>query len=80
MHAFTYDGLLALELFLARLVKLLLELFVGCTRFHYLFHLVLGVLDNLISSLLLSLKQLDSIVESDAVKFNLLTTLSNLRD
>ena len=71
--------MLLLHLALAGLDKVLLELFIGSSRFHNLLHLVLGIFDNLVGSLLLRLQQLDAVVQAQHVQLHLVATLPDLR-
>ena len=80
LHALSYLSLLRFHLLLPGLDQILLELFIGSARPHDLFHLVFGVLDNLIGPLLLSLQQLDPIVQAQHIELDLVTTLADLRD
>lgn len=74
------DGsLLHLDLFVACLSNVVLEVLIGGSRFHDLLDLVFCVLNNLVGSFFLSLKELDTIVESDHIKLDFLTALTDLR-
>ncbi len=80
LHALSNLRLLAFVLLHASTLKFSLELFICGTRLHDLFDLVLGVFNDFVGPLFFGLEQLDSVVQSDDIQLNLLTTLSDLGD
>lgn len=73
-----HKRLLALQFLLSGALELFLELVVGSPRLHDLLYLILGVFNDFVRPFFLSFKQLDPVVESNYIKFDLLTTLSDL--
>ena len=78
MYALAQLRCLPLHLLLSCLFIFSVHLLSGGPRLNYLFHLILCILDYLVCALLLSLEQLDPVVELYNVLLDLLTAVADL--